>query len=129
MPAPTRAIYCATKSAQLRLFEAVSIECRAQHELTRRTATEADGLVAPRSHVRCVAICPATVRTAFRNSAVDGPADQVVDAAWTKGKKGSDILEPEQVADQAILAVDRNVEGTLFTQVKYGLAPLLRMFV
>ena len=119
LPPPTRSIYGATKSAQLTLFKAFGIECQAHHELTRNSDQR-------RKLVRFLAVCPGTIATSFRHSAVDlekpgeeGKAEMPEDLAWVKGEK---MLTPESVAGKTIFAVDRKQQGTITMPGLYAAA-------
>ncbi len=63
---PTRSVYAATKSAQLSLFRSVAIESQAHAEVS--SSGEAGKR---RAKVRFLSICPGTIATSFRHSAVD----------------------------------------------------------
>jgi short-subunit dehydrogenase len=76
VPAPTRALYCSTKSASLLLFQSLSIE---------------------HPRINFTNIIPATIEGDFRASAVDGGDVREV-------LKGA--LKRETVADAIIQAVD-----------------------
>ncbi|CAE6515248.1 unnamed protein product [Rhizoctonia solani] len=76
VPAPTRAIYCSTKSAGLLLFQSLAIE---------------------HPHIKFSNIIPATIEGDFRASAVDGgDVREVLKGALTK----------EEVAQAIVRAVD-----------------------
>lgn len=111
VPPPTRSLYAASKAAQLHLFQAVRIESQAQ----------AQSSAGKRKDVKFLAIAPATIRTAFRLSAVDGTVDSSTsakDSSWD-AKGSSDILEPGQVAYAAIKGSDRMEEGIQTMPGKY----------
>lgn len=125
VPPPTRALYAASKAAQLQLFQAVAIESQAQ-----------SGISPQRKAINFLAIAPGTIRTAFRLSALDtklGTDDDkspVVDSSWDKGSKNkgsSDILEPEQVAFASIKAADRMESGIKTMPAKYKFVPFVQL--
>lgn len=112
---PTRSVYAATKSAQLSLFRSVAIESQAHAE-----AAPASGK--RRSKVRFLSICPGTIATSFRHSAVDldhGKDEMPQDLAWVKGEK---MLTSEDVAEKTIFAVDRYNEGVITLPPFYAFA-------
>lgn len=119
IPPPTRSLYSASKAAQLQLFLAAGIESNAQVEYSKKHGQK-------RSRVRFFALAPATIRTAFRLSALDGPVSadgSTKDAAWD-AKGSSEILEASQVAFTAIKSADRQETGLRAIPSKYRLARL-----
>ncbi|KDN45239.1 NAD(P)-binding protein [Tilletiaria anomala UBC 951] len=138
MPAPTRGLYGATKAAQLLLFEGVALECEAQAQGVRAGEAPPKGNKKKLALVRFVSICPGTIKSDFRASAVDvsaGELDRIKDDSWSKGSgEGqksasggkSDILTPLQVAERMMLAVDRGTTGRICTPFKYAVADLLQ---
>lgn len=77
-----------------------------------------------RSNIKFVSLCPGTILSDFRKSAVDGPPEEsgARDAAWdAKGKK-SDALTPEECAQRAVDAVDRFQKGNILFPAKYKYA-------
>lgn len=112
---PTRSVYAATKSAQLSLFRSVAIEAQAHQE----AAPAASGK--PRANVRFLAVCPGTISSSFRHSAVDLDASTEMsqDLAWVKGEK---MLSAASVAEKTIFAVDRYSHGTLTLPRFYAFA-------
>ncbi|GAC95643.1 NADP-dependent L-serine/L-allo-threonine dehydrogenase [Pseudozyma hubeiensis SY62] len=109
---PTRSIYAATKSAQLSLFRSLAIESLAHSEST----------ASRRAKVRFLAMCPGTIATSFRHSAVDfdpAKSDMPQDLAWVKGEK---MLTPNDVAEKTIFAVDRYATGTITLPRFYAFA-------
>lgn len=120
IPAPTRPLYGCSKAAQLYLFQTVAIEAAVQAERSKKLPA---GSTNRRAHVRFYASVPGTIRSDFRASAVDGsPADVAAyDSSWdSKGK--SDVLEPYDLAQRVILAVDRYKEGVEEMPAKYWAA-------
>ncbi|EJD04231.1 NAD-binding protein [Fomitiporia mediterranea MF3/22] len=95
-PAPTRTLYCASKSAALILYQSLAIE----H---------------PKVHF--TSILPGTIEGAFRASAVDGGLVRESDP----NRSG---LKREVVARRCIQAVDRQ-ERDVFMQGFYRFAPVL----
>lgn len=128
-PAPTRALYCASKAAQLAVFQSVAIEAASQAKLARKP-----GSLQQRAHVRFYASLPGTILSDFRASAVDGSpaASAAFDGSWDAAKGGkakkSDALQPTDVADRSILALDRYVEGAEEMPAKYWLARKVQPF-
>lgn len=113
---PTRSIYAATKSAQLSLFRSVAIEAQAHAE------ADAEDSGKRRAEVRFLSICPGTIATSFRHSAVDlvgSTSEMPEDMAWVKGEK---MLTSEAVAKKTILAVDRYTEGVITLPPLYAVA-------
>ncbi|EST09886.1 Short-chain dehydrogenase/reductase SDR [Kalmanozyma brasiliensis GHG001] len=113
---PTRSVYAATKSAQLSLFRSVAIELQAHAEVKPADSGKR------RSRVRFLSICPGTIATSFRHSAVDldhSKGDMPQDLAWVKGEK---MLTPEGVAEKTIFAVDRYNEGIITLPPFYAFA-------
>lgn len=91
VPAPTRALYAATKAAALLLFQSLAIEHPA---------------------IAFTCVLPATIEGNFRSSAVDvdaGPAAQKTDDE-VASKKG---LKPEYVARRCAEAVDQGLQGSV----------------
>lgn len=112
---PTRSIYAATKSAQLSLFRSVAVEAQAHSEASPEGGKK-------RAKVRFLSICPGTIATSFRHSAVDldkTSTEMPEDLAWVKGEK---MLTPQGVAEKTIFAVDRYSEGTITLPPFYALA-------
>ncbi|SPO19914.1 uncharacterized protein UTRI_00312_B [Ustilago trichophora] len=112
---PTRSVYAATKSAQLSLFRSVAIEAQAHAEVDPDTAKR-------RAKVRFLSICPGTIATSFRHSAVDldrSKADMPDDLAWVKGEK---MLTSADVAHKTIFAVDRYTQGVITLPPFYAFA-------
>lgn len=95
VPAPTRALYAATKAASLLLYQALAIEHRA---------------------IAFALLLPATIEGNFRASAVDaGPVREA-----DPNKRG---LKTEYVAARCVAAVDRGVRGNVVLPfIPYGLA-------
>ncbi|PWZ02759.1 NAD(P)-binding protein [Testicularia cyperi] len=113
---PTRSVYAATKAAQLSLFRSVAIESKAHAEVA------VDASNKPRSKVRFLAVCPGTIATSFRHSAVDldeKTAEMPEDLAWVKGET---MLTSSEVASKTIFAVDRYNEGIITMPALYGIA-------
>lgn len=113
---PTRSVYAATKAAQLSLFRSVAIECKAHSEANPPASDKR------RSHVRFLAVCPGTIATSFRHSAVDldtTSSDMPQDLAWVKGET---MLTSKEVASKTIFGVDRYKEGVITMPALYGLA-------
>ncbi len=92
-PAPTRALYAATKAAQLQLFESFALECESHAAHFERIRTVAKSLKRKperRAAVRFIALCPGTIQTDFRASAVDVRPDEegeILDSSWEKLRK------------------------------------------
>ncbi|KAI3323740.1 short chain dehydrogenase [Xylariaceae sp. AK1471] len=86
VPAPTRALYAATKAASLLLFQSLAIE----H---------------PQIAFTCV--LPATIEGNFRSSAVDADPRQKMEETNKKG------LKPEYVASRCAKAVDQELRGNV----------------
>jgi short-subunit dehydrogenase len=86
VPAPTRALYAATKAASLLLFQSLAIE----H---------------PQIAFTCV--LPATIEGNFRSSAVDADPRQKTEETNKKG------LKPEYVAGRCAKAVDQGLRGNV----------------
>lgn len=101
IPAPTRSLYAATKSASLLLYQALSIE---------------------HPSINFTFFLPGTIEGAFRASAVDNPptSGPIIREA-DPNKHG---LKREFVADRCIRAID-NSEKTVFTPVYFRLGHLL----
>lgn len=78
VPAPTRAVYCATKAAQHAFLDSVALECASQ------AGTHAPGSTAPRALVRFLLLAPGPLRNSFvQTYAVDattGPRDDRTNA-------------------------------------------------
>ena len=113
---PTRSVYAATKSAQLSLFRSIAIEAQAHAEV------KPDAAGKRRAKVRFLSICPGTIATSFRHSAVDldrSKADMPEDLAWVKGEK---MLTSAGVAEKTIFAVDRYTEGVISLPPFYAFA-------
>jgi len=123
-PAPTRALYGATKAAQLILAQGFELETQTQAG-TLGELLPASSHRTPRARVDFVYLCPGTILSDFRTSAVDivsaggDVADALVkagvyDSTWntdSKGSKKSDGLTPEAVAERAIRLVDQRRTG------------------
>lgn len=112
---PTRSVYASTKAAQLSLFRSVAIEAKAHAEVSSTDSGK------KRAKVRFLSICPGTIATSFRHSAVDltDKSDMPEDLAWVKGEK---MLSPEGVAEKTIFAVDRYSEGVITLPALYAIA-------
>ncbi|SNX81578.1 uncharacterized protein MEPE_00283 [Melanopsichium pennsylvanicum] len=113
---PTRSVYAATKAAQLSLFRSVAIEAQAHSEVP------ANGSEKRRSKVRFLSICPGTIATSFRHSAVDldkSKVDMPDDLAWVKGEK---MMTSAGVAEKTIFSVDRYTEGVVTLPKVYAFA-------
>lgn len=112
---PTRSVYAASKSAQLSLFRSVAIEAKAHTEAAPVSGKK-------RAKVRFLSICPGTIATSFRHSAVDldkSSSEMPEDLAWVKGEK---MLTPGGVSERTIFAVDRYNEGTITLPPFYAFA-------
>lgn len=113
VPPPTRSLYGASKAAQLHLFQATAVEAQAQAEKG----------TPKRSNIAFLAMAPATIRTSFRQSAIDidgepgGEAPK--DAAWDDKKGSSEILEAAEVAKRSIKCADKGVRGVVALPGKY----------
>lgn len=119
---PTRSVYAATKSAQLSLFRSVAIEAQAHAD---KSAKKDSGSGKRRNRVRFLSICPGTIATSFRHSAVDLDSSKAAmpqDLAWVKGEK---MLTSADVAEKTIFAVDRYTEGTITLPPFYAFATWL----
>ncbi|KAE8271756.1 hypothetical protein A4X09_0g584 [Tilletia walkeri] len=127
-PAPTRALYGATKAAQLILAQGFELETQTQAGLEGELTPQSSTRKGIRKRVNFVYLCPGTILSGFRQSAVDVPvsaADDedalkragVFDSTWDsnstggKKKKKSDGLRPEDVAAKAIGLVDSQRGG------------------
>ncbi|KAI0422493.1 short-chain dehydrogenase [Xylaria grammica] len=86
VPAPTRALYAATKAASLLLFQSLAIE---------------------HPEIAFTCVLPATIEGSFRSSAVDADPSQKIDETNKKG------LKLEYVASRCAEAVDRGLRGNL----------------
>lgn len=98
VPAPTRALYAATKASSLLLYQSLAIEhCK----------------------IAFTFVLPATIQGDFRASAVDaGPVREA-----NPNKKG---LKTDYVAARCVDAVDRRVRGNvIMPRLPYALAPHL----
>ncbi|KAI0202982.1 short-chain dehydrogenase [Astrocystis sublimbata] len=84
VPAPTRALYAATKAASLLLFQSLAIE---------------------HPEIAFTCVLPATIEGNFRSSAVDADLGQNVDETNKKG------LKLEYVASRCAAAVDGGLRG------------------
>ncbi|EPQ32351.1 uncharacterized protein PFL1_00547 [Pseudozyma flocculosa PF-1] len=125
VPAPTRSIYASTKAGQLALFRSFAIECLAHASHPAAAAEGGKG----RRKVNFLAICPGTISSSFRHSAVDlapstsdgtkGGTDMPEDLAWVKGEK---MLSAKDVADKTIFKVDRYATGTVTMPALYEAA-------
>jgi len=111
VPAPTRSMYCATKSAQQMLVQSVAAECASQAKI--------DGY----AHVHFVVLAPSTVQTSFRShmALTQGPL--------TTAPSSTSSLRPSHVARQAISCVEQGITGVVPMPSKYFwvwlLSPLL----
>lgn len=102
IPAPTRSLYAATKSASLLLYQALSIE---------------------HSSINFTFFLPGTIEGAFRASAVDNPpgiSSPVIHEA-DPNKHG---LKRELIADRCIRAIDTG-EKVVFTPLYFKAGHLL----
>ncbi|CAD6883871.1 unnamed protein product [Tilletia controversa] len=146
-PAPTRALYGATKAAQLILAQGFELETESQVGLQGElSASEGKRF---RKKVSFVYLCPGTILSGFRQSAVDVPPASsssgggnedalrragVFDSTWDQGdgagkkKKKSDGLRPEDVARRAIRLVDRQ-QGGVHTMKLFELVGRIAMVV
>ncbi|KAI0388740.1 short-chain dehydrogenase [Xylariaceae sp. FL0594] len=96
IPAPTRALYAATKAASLLLFQSLAIE---------------------HPEIAFTFVLPATIEGNFRSSAVDADPDQPMDETNKKG------LSQHYVAGRCTDAVDRGLRGNVVIPwVPYGIA-------
>ncbi|GAP91852.1 putative short-chain dehydrogenase reductase sdr [Rosellinia necatrix] len=86
VPAPTRALYAATKAASLLLFQSLAIE---------------------HPGIAFTCVLPATIEGNFRASAVDADPGQKIDETNKKG------LTPGYVASRCTEAVDRGLRGNV----------------
>ncbi|KAK0551355.1 hypothetical protein OC846_003316 [Tilletia horrida] len=137
-PAPTRALYGATKAAQLILAQGFELETDSQVGLEGElhptdTAAAAAAQRTKRAKITFVYLCPGTILSDFRRSAVDLPSTEddealaragIFDSTWNTGGGGgggggknmaksqkSDGLRPEDVASRAIALVDAQRGG------------------
>ncbi|KAK0538552.1 hypothetical protein OC834_000396 [Tilletia horrida] len=150
-PAPTRALYGATKAAQLILAQGFELETQSQagYEGELVAGSVDTGTSQRRAKITFVYLCPGTILSDFRRSAVDLPGssasqepsqDQeealrragVFDSTWDNsgGRKKSDGLLPETVARRAIGLIDRQHGGVhtmklfeLFGRIALVVAP------
>ncbi|KAN0066290.1 hypothetical protein ACQY0O_000384 [Thecaphora frezii] len=120
LPAPTRSLYAATKAAQLVLFRSFAIECDA-HASPFPAPTTSEPKHQRRAKIRFLAICPGTISTSFRHSAVDltRSTHMPQDLAWVKGEK---MLSSQAVAQETVFQVDRYAQGTRAMPRIYGAA-------
>ncbi|WFD06867.1 hypothetical protein MVES1_002222 [Malassezia vespertilionis] len=95
--APTRALYCATKSAQMMLVLGMALECEAQAKV--------EGY----SNVRFVVISPAAVQTSFNKRLSLGSDMGSKSARYPVGK----ALTSEQVAIATVQSVADNKTGII----------------
>ncbi|KAI0973012.1 short-chain dehydrogenase [Xylaria arbuscula] len=86
VPAPTRALYAATKAAALLLFQSLAIE---------------------HPEIAFTCMLPATIEGNFRASAVDADPSEQIDETDKKG------LKVEYVARRCVGAVDQGVRGNV----------------
>ncbi|KAH8156487.1 hypothetical protein CIB48_g11760 [Xylaria polymorpha] len=86
VPAPTRALYAATKAASLLLFQSLAIE---------------------HPEIAFTSVLPATIEGNFRSSAVDADPSQKIDETNKKG------LKLEYVAGRCAEAVDQGLRGNI----------------
>ncbi|TGJ87072.1 hypothetical protein E0Z10_g1693 [Xylaria hypoxylon] len=86
VPAPTRALYAATKAASLLLFQSLAIE---------------------HPEIAFTCVLPATIEGNFRSSAVDADPSEKVDETNKKG------LKLEYVASRCAEAVDQGLRGNV----------------
>ncbi|KAI0107099.1 short-chain dehydrogenase [Nemania sp. FL0031] len=86
IPAPTRALYAATKAASLLLFQSLAIE---------------------HPDIAFTCVLPATIEGNFRSSAIDADPSQEVDETNKKG------LKLEYVASRCAEAVDQGFQGNV----------------
>jgi NAD(P)-dependent dehydrogenase (short-subunit alcohol dehydrogenase family) len=116
--APTRSIYAATKSAQFSLFRSVAIECQAHAQIQSNSSAEGKN----RADIRFLAVCPGTIATSFRASAVDlNHGDGLPDDS-ASGKKAEKMLTSETVAERTVLGVDKLERGMISMPIYYGIA-------
>jgi len=96
IPAPTRALYAATKAASLLLFQSLAIE---------------------HPEIAFTCVLPATIQGNFRSSAVDADPNQQIDETNKKG------LSLDYVAGRCTDAVDRGLRGNVVIPwFPYGIA-------
>lgn len=106
VPAPTRALYCASKAAQQMLVQSVAAECASQAR------------IAGRNLVRFVVLAPSTVATSFSTRMTVGPKN-------TRSRSLKKMLSPESVGNTVVECVDRNKTGVVPMPYKYFLVWLL----
>lgn len=116
IPAPTRAVYCATKSAQHYLLDSVALECEAQAGHT------VPGTDKRRALVRFLIVAPGPIKNSFvKTYAVDsgsGPRDNRDRA-----------LDVHDVVRETLMAVDADHMGMLVLPRHVFWASLLTKFV
>ncbi|KAI1296309.1 short-chain dehydrogenase [Xylaria venustula] len=96
VPAPTRALYAATKAASLLLFQSLAIE---------------------HPEIAFTCMLPATIEGNFRASAVDADSSQEIDETSKKG------LKVEYVARRCVGAVDQGLRGNVvIPRIPYAIA-------
>ncbi|KAI0906679.1 short-chain dehydrogenase [Ustulina deusta] len=96
VPAPTRALYAATKAASLLLFQSLAIE---------------------HPEIAFTCMLPATIEGNFRSSAVDADPSQKTDETSKKG------LKVEYVASRCAEAVDQGLRGhVVIPWIPYAIA-------
>ncbi|WFD31359.1 hypothetical protein MSPP1_002394 [Malassezia sp. CBS 17886] len=109
IPAPTRALYCATKSAQQQLVLSMAIECETQAKYPGRAL------------VRFVVLAPSTVRTSFgKNLGITGVDDRGANYA-----SDSSAMSSDDVAATAVESVERGLTGVVPVPSKFWYAWLL----
>ncbi|WFD45179.1 hypothetical protein MPSI1_003857 [Malassezia psittaci] len=100
IPAPTRAIYCATKSAQHYLLESIALECETQ-------AGEAIlGTNQRRALVRFLILVPGPIRNSFVKT-------YAVDSASGPRDNRKNALDVDYVVKETLNTVDANKTGML----------------
>ena len=106
VPAPTRSVYCATKSAQQMLIESVALECETQAQMPGRAL------------VQFSVLAPSTVSTSFRESS--GAEVRASDL------RSANQLRAQDVAARAVFDVDHRNTGVNPMPWKYFLVWVLR---
>lgn len=113
--APTRSIYCATKSAQHFLVNSVALEC------DRQAGTQVPGSSRRRSHVRFLIVAPGPIRNSF-------VAKYAVDSDSGPRDNRDKALDVNDVARATVDRVDSDEYGMLVMPRYAFLASLLSQF-
>lgn len=115
VPAPTRAIYCATKSSQHYLLRSVELECDSQ------AGTFVPGTAQRRAHVRFLLVAPGPIKNSF-------VAKYAVDSATGPRDNRDKALEVHDVVRHTLQRVDAQAWGMLVLPRVAFVASLLAQF-